>query len=238
MTISQQLKAALRFGFAQGNTDIVLDSNKIDRSLVATTSAGTIFVPTIYAESIVRKLRFLGTSFRGDIVIPLTHPYTMIKKTSDSIISALFRYSNSYGRTYNIGLIDTEKGYKYYGGKGLILDENFIPLLVCGYEVTLTSIVDGGYKYGYPTCIINPSVFNREDMVSKAIVKKVIPFYTSENLGMMRDSNGIMCSASTVKLIITPEIINTVHTITPPSGIDVDDDIYALLNAHINEIRV
>lgn len=238
MTISQQLRLALNSAFVISNGTIS-EPDRDDRTIVVNKIGGIRFIPSIYANNAVQRLRYLGRLVNGDIVIPLSSPHTPppMKKTSDSIINTLFKGENIFGRGHNFNCVDTGKGYKYYGGKGLILDDDYIPLLICGYEVELIGSLDGGYKYHYPVCLINPDVFEKEDMVSKAIVRKVLPYYSSNEFGLMRDSNGVEANVNKVKVIITPEIKDFIQNVTPPLDIDINDSIYDLLNANLNEIR-
>ena len=72
----------------------------------------------------------------------------------------------------------TNKNEIYYSGAGMILDENFIPLIIIGVNVN-TSV---------NTVKINPDVFMRNGTVENFIIKKLISFFifglnTSETLG-------------------------------------------------------
>ena len=83
----------------------------------------------------------------------------------------------------------------YYGGKGIILDGNFNPLLLC---TLLARIVkeEGGdvLTYYRPVCHINPKVFIESDkLVNKGIIKKLIPYYSNYDTcfprGIRRNTN-------------------------------------------------
>lgn len=61
----------------------------------------------------------------------------------------------------------TNKNEIYYSGAGMILDENFIPLIIIGVNVN-TSV---------NTVKINPDVFMRNGTVENFIIKKLITFF-------------------------------------------------------------
>ena len=61
----------------------------------------------------------------------------------------------------------TNKNEIYYSGAGVILDENFIPLIIIG--VNVNTYVN--------TVKINPDVFMRNGTVENFIIKKLIPFF-------------------------------------------------------------
>ena len=61
----------------------------------------------------------------------------------------------------------TNKNEIYYSGAGMILDENFIPLIIIGVNINTFA----------NTVKINPDIFMRSGTVENFIVKKLIPFF-------------------------------------------------------------
>ena len=89
--------------------------------------------------------------------------------------------------------ITTNKGEVYYGGKGIIFDGNYNPLLLCTLKARRVVTEKEKYTAYYrPVCYVSPRVFEEPNtIVNKGIIKKLIPFYTSHNmdfpLGLFRD---------------------------------------------------
>ena len=101
-----------------------------------------------------------------------------IYKTSDSIVRHLITTS------YNdrLSKASTSSGSIFYGGKGLLFDETFDPLLLCTLKCHKACTQDGGCKIivDNPVVHVNPKVFlDTIGPLSKSIVKKVIPYYLS-----------------------------------------------------------
>lgn len=203
------------------------------KSLVARYMDGRYFIPAICMQ----YSSFIGTPgiVGRDIVFPLVNPITIVKKTSNAIVKQLFSLPSWTNYNNSFHCIDTTKGYKYYGTRGLILTEDFKPLLLCGYEVRLGL---GNYEYTHLVCFISPQVFTREDMVSKLIVKKVIPFYSGLDYNISGvDERGVRCNDSRVRIIISSEIDKFIHQPIAPMGADVDSEIYNILSSNLDILQ-
>ena len=121
----------------------------------------------------------------SEMVVPLIWGDTILKRSADSILCQLFARRVFRGAN-KIQRITTTKGCIYYGGPGIILKEErgiIRPLLLytstiqgirrTSYNATL-SIVQGPRVNGL-NLRVAPSVFSDGDIVSKCIVKKLIP---------------------------------------------------------------
>lgn len=132
------------------------------------------------------------------VILPLyVNNGTQERRTSDSIIHQFFTTQFSE----RITKITTSKGEVYYGGKGLILDSNFNPLLMC----SLVGNIEGENKdrlvYKKALIRVSPQVFtDATKMIHKSIIKKMIPFYVSE---------GIDFHMSTTTQAITANLTNS-----------------------------
>lgn len=235
MTISNSLALSLQSAFVleshRDNTGIA-DIRYRGNSILVKAMGTRSFVPSICVPIVAPNLA--GAAHR-DMVVPISLPSQEVKKTSDSIISALFRQQSWYGYRNSFRYIDTTKGYGYYGGKGLILADDYKPLLVCGYEMRA---ILGGYEYINPMCFISPDVFTRDDMVSKCIVKKVIPYYSSLEMYSSSDRNGNYCPNHRIKVIISSEIDGFIHRAVAPLGTDVNDALYNILASNIETLQI
>lgn len=233
MTISNSLELSLRYAFSfttrSGNISNIRPSG--NSILVRSVGAGS-FIPSICLPVIATLC--VNATYRNTVV-PLVLPSnTIVKKTSDAIINSLFNMQGYGSYNHSLKYINTTKGYGYYGGKGLILTDNYEPLLICGYVMRMTS---SGYNYIHPMCFISPDVFNREDMVSKCIVKKIIPFYSNSVVHSYFDSSSIYCDSNRVKVIISSEINELIHRAVEPLSTDVDTELYSILASNIASLQ-
>lgn len=121
----------------------------------------------------------------SEMVVPLIWKDTVLKKSADSILYQLFA-GKSFGGSDKIQRITTSKGYTYYGGPGIVLKEErgiIRPLLL--YTFTIQGMHRTIYSATQPAIEgprvvglnlrVAPSVFSDGDIVSKCIVKKLIP---------------------------------------------------------------
>lgn len=234
MTISNSLALSLRSPFileGSRNTNDIANVRYNGNSILVKDMGTRSFVPSI-CESIV--IPSLAGAVHRDIVVSLPSPNQEVRKTADSLINVLFRQPSwcAYGKSFKY--IDTTKGYGYYGGKGLILTDGYKPLLVCGYEVEITP---SWYNYETPICFISPDVFTRDDMVSKCIVKKIIPYYSSTIISGGTDRNGNYCPNHKIKIIISSEIDGFIHKAVAPLSIDVNDALYNILASNMATLQ-
>lgn len=138
--------------------------------IVAHTDPNGCEIPTIFSN--------LGYSFykeKHKITIPLFAngaEQVRIRRLTSTILSD-FLHVNWETR---LQCVKTNKGDKYYGAPGLILDKNFNPILVL--TIKHDGIVLGNrFKDLRCVCHINRSIFdNQEGLIEKAIYKKIIPF--------------------------------------------------------------
>lgn len=111
-------------------------------------------------------------AFRGkythETVLPLYQKReTLNKRTFNSALKVLF--SGDY--TDGLVKVVTNKGEIYYGGRGLILDEHFNPVIM--FTVRFIS----EFTYDKIICRINPKVFLEPDkLIHKGIIKYIIPY--------------------------------------------------------------
>ena len=121
------------------------------------------------------------------IILPLyDNALSQERKTFDSIITQLF-VNVDYGK--RLQKIITSKGEVYYGGKGIIFDESYTPLLLCTLIARNVHTEDNNDTMVYyrPVCHVSPKVFLEPDkLISKGIIKKLIPCYTSRDINLPR----------------------------------------------------
>lgn len=182
-----------------GNTnqlerDLSLDSNNVfRRSLVVEVNDNEVEIPVIargYFERLVsNNLDYPTIMGIKKIILPLyNNTPDQERRTFDSIIGQLFT-NVGYGK--RLQKIITNKGEVYYGGKGIIFDESYAPLLLCTLTARKVHTEDNGDTMVYyrPMCHVSPKVFLESDkLVNKGIIKKLIPFYTSRDMNFPRNN--------------------------------------------------
>lgn len=221
MTISNSLRQSLQSVFYLRNNYLISQQYE-GQSIVVRFSEGTNIVPSSCIQYLTHRLVIGVPNNRGTLVISTQISCREIKKTSDSIINTFFSRNLNGTLIY----IDTTKGYGYYGSRDMILDSEYHPLIICGYEVKITS---DSYSYVQPVCLISPEVFRREDMISKCIVKKIIPYYSETSMYCGSDEEGRSVPEGRVKIIISTEIDRFIHSAVPPLGTNVDGAMYNIL---------
>ena len=182
-----------------GNTnqlerDLSLDSNNVfRRSLVVEVNDNEVEIPVIargYFERLVSdSLNYPTIMGIKKIILPLyNNTPDQERRTFDSIIGQLFT-NVGYGK--RLQKIITNKGEVYYGGKGIIFDESYAPLLLCTLTARKVHTEDNGNTMVYYrlVCHVSPKVFLESDkLVNKGIIKKLIPFYTSRDMNFPRNN--------------------------------------------------
>lgn len=84
-----------------------------------------------------------------------------------------------------IAEIVTSKGERYYGAKGLILDHNREPLLMGVVRYRLSGLGEYIPTHYIPKVYISPKVFSNKDMISKAIIKHLVPQLAEYNIQIL-----------------------------------------------------
>ena len=174
--------------------NLSLDSNNVFRkSLVVEVNNDEVEIPVIarvHFENLV-SYNMDSPTIMGikRIILPLyDNAPSQERRTFDSIITHLF---TNVGYGVRLQKITTNKGEVYYGGKGIIFDESYTPLLLC--TLTARSVHaennDNAMVYYRPVCHVSPKVFlDPNKLINKGIIKKLIPCYTSEDIDFPRSN--------------------------------------------------
>lgn len=131
-------------------------------------------IPSLICEPIVRTE--ITSESIGESITPLSVIDSQTRRTADSIFKYFFS-GNRYNYLNYLGLkkATTSKGEVYYGASGLILNSNFEPIMI-----GLNEYRKDGVTIHFERCVlkVSPEVFISEGLLEKAIVKKLIPFYS------------------------------------------------------------
>ncbi len=170
-------------------------------------------------------IRDFNWEFSRNDAEELVAPLSVIGSQSAGTVDSILKYFFLNGRAGNvIGLKKavTKKGEIYYGAPGLILDKDFNPIII-GICVLTNNIAPLLRKLKRNILKIDSKVFCSNGSLEKAIIKKLIPFYTS---------NIIDCK--TVKV----EIDDISQYIVKPNipGANIQEDIKELLSTYKDEI--
>ena len=159
-----------------------------------------------------------------------------IYRTSDSVVRHLITAS------YEDRLVKarTSSGLTFYGGKGLILNERFNPLLLCTFKCHIEGISVGGTPTAFSSVIIdsmvvhvNPMVFlDTTDLINKSIVKKVIPYYLSHSSYALISRSNWRVKSNELAVVI--EDMNYMFS-DAPKGIVSDASVSDTLNTFLAE---
>ena len=174
--------------------ELSLDSNNVfRRSLVVEVNDDEVEIPVIarehFEELVSNNLDYPTIMGIKKIILPLyNNTPDQERRTFDSIIGQLFT-NVGYGK--RLQKIITNKGEVYYGGKGIIFDESYAPLLLCTLTARKVHTEDNGDTMVYyrPVCHVSPKVFLESDkLINKGIIKKLIPCYTSRDVNFPRNN--------------------------------------------------
>ena len=241
MEYSWRYKVTL-MGVFNGNTDTVIrnvtnnettldNHNAFNRLFVIDVSSDEIEVP-VFAESAVEsvirdKLEFPYVSHVNKIIIPMyVNTYTQLKRTADCIVREFFSGVNFDKRLQKV---ITNKGEVYYGSKGIILDKDFNILLLCTLACRRMEYRDRQVmSYYKPIIHVSPQVFLRgEGLIEKSILKKIIPFYVSQNIDPIRTNPGFVndIPEGTKPQILIDDVSKLIENPVKPTPQKCSDDV-------------
>lgn len=164
------------------------NNNVFNRYLITKVNGDEIEIPMIAREHIEQIISgnmspSSGTLSVHTIILPLyENSIPQERRTFDSFIRQFFT-TTDYGR--RLQKITSNKGEVYYGGRGLIFDDRYNPLMVCTLKAKKVQVAEGTFKVAYfrPIVYINPIVFTESDkLINKGIIKKIIPYYTGRGI--------------------------------------------------------
>lgn len=132
----------------------------------------------LYEINAINRLRTLATStvdsnssVYDEIAVFMYEGRTTHKRTANSVLKSMFTENSA---VYRLTEVTTNKGETYYGCKGIIMDANKRVLFMVTFN---EEPFENRLKLTGVNLYINPSVFLNDDLISKAIVKKIIPFF-------------------------------------------------------------
>ena len=188
--------------------ELSLDSNNVfRRSLIIEVNDDEVEIPVIarkHFESLVsEKIDYPLAVRTKRIILPLyDNAPSQERRTFDSIIVQMF---NNVRFDMRLQKITTNKGEVYYGGRGIIFDESYAPLLLCTLAARKVHTEEGGNSMVYyrPVCHVSPKVFLESDkLINKGIIKKLIPFYTNKEVSFPNYKFDVNPESKKVKVVV------------------------------------
>lgn len=192
---------------AQLERELSLDSNNVFRRSLIIEVNDEVEIPVIAREHfenlVLEKINYPLAVGTKRIILPLyDNAPSQERRTFDSIIMQMF---NNVRFGMRLQKITTNKGEVYYGGKGIIFDESYAPLLLCTLTARKVHTEESGDSMVYyrPVCHVSPKVFLESDkLINKGIIKKLIPFYTSEEVRFPDCMFGVNPESKKVKVVV------------------------------------
>ena len=231
-------------GTSQLEMNLSLDSNNVfRRSLIIEVNDDEVEIPVIarrYLESLVlERIHYPSSIGTKRIILPLyDNAPSLERRTFDSIITQLFtnvRYSKRLQK------ITTSKGEVYYGGKGIIFDESYVPLLLCTLTARKVHTEESGNSMVYyrPVCHVSPKVFLESDkLINKGIIKKLIPFYTSREVSLPDYKFGVNPESKKVKVVVDNFDKFFIEPIKPTPSATTNDALNECLIDNMDDIMM
>lgn len=188
--------------------ELSLDSNNVfRRSLIIEVNDDEVEIPVIarkHFESLVsEKIDYPLAVRTKRIILPLyDNAPSQERRTFDSIIVQMF---NNVRFDMRLQKITTNKGEVYYGGRGIIFDESYAPLLLCTLAARKVHTEEGSNSMVYyrPVCHVSPKVFLESDkLINKGIIKKLIPFYTNKEVSFPNYKFDVNPESKKVKVVV------------------------------------
>ena len=187
--------------------ELSLDSNNVFRRSLIIEVNDEIEIPVIarehFEDLVLEKINYPLAVGTKRIILPLyDNAPSQERRTFDSIIMQMF---NNVRFDMRLQKITTSKDEVYYGGKGIIFDESYAPLLLCTLAARKVHTEESGNSMVYyrPVCHVSPKVFLESDkLINKGIIKKLIPFYTSKEVSFPNYKFGVNPESKKVKVVV------------------------------------
>ena len=223
--------------------ELSLDSNNVFRRSLIIEINDEVEIPVIareYFENLVlEKINYPLAVGTKRIILPLyDNAPSQERRTFDSIIMQMF---NNVRFDMRLQKITTNKGEVYYGGKGIIFDESYAPLLLCTLTARKVHTEESGNSMVYyrPVCHVSPKVFLESDkLINKGIIKKLIPFYTSEEVRFPNCIFGVNPESKKVKVVVDNFDKFFIEPIKPTPSATTNDALNECLIDNMDDIMM
>ena len=223
--------------------ELSLDSNNVFRRSLIIEVNDEVEIPVIAREHfenlVLEKINYPLAVGTKRIILPLyDNAPSQERRTFDSIIMQMF---NNVGFDMRLQKITTSKDEVYYGGKGIIFDESYAPLLLCTLTARKVHTEESGNSMVYyrPICHVSPKVFLESDkLINKGIIKKLIPFYTSKEVSFPNCMFGVNPESKKVKVVVDNFDKFFIEPIKPTPSATTNDALNECLIDNMDDIMM
>ena len=223
--------------------ELSLDSNNVFRRSLIIEVNDEVEIPVIarehFEDLVLEKINYPLAVGTKRIILPLyDNAPSQERRTFDSIIMQMF---NNVRFDMRLQKITTNKGEVYYGGKGIIFDESYAPLLLCTLAARKVHTEESGNSMVYyrPVCHVSPKVFLESDkLINKGIIKKLIPFYTSEEVRFPDCMFGVNPESKKVKVVVDNFDKFFIEPIKPAPSATTNDALNECLIDNMDDIMM
>ena len=223
--------------------ELSLDSNNVFRRSLIIEVNDEVEIPVIAREHfenlVLDKINYPLAVGTKRIILPLyDNAPSQERRTFDSIIVQMF---NNVGFGTRLQEITTSKGEVYYGGKGIIFDESYTPLLLCTLTARKIHTEEGGNSMVYyrPICHVSPKVFLEPNkLINKGIIKKLIPFYTNREVILPEGKFGVNPESEKVKVVVDNFDKFFIEPIKPTPSATTNDALNECLIDNMDDIMM
>lgn len=208
-----------------------LENGRVFSHLMSIDISKDSFEVPLFARSLALNAKRNGYT---EVVIPMFNNTSFGLITMKMAGAILYSFLNTR-LIKRLSGVKSASGHIYYGCPGLILDENFNPLLMLTMQV---SYVHGKAIADKCICRISQSVLSRQsELIPKTIYKKIVPLYCTNPLNYvsLNGTNQTHLVGQYVEVILhsSPSIVLS-PVLPTPEGIT-DDVFDRILNEEIKE---
>ena len=223
--------------------ELSLDSNNVFRRSLIIEVNDEMEIPVIarehFEDLVLEKINYPLAVGTKRIILPLyDNASSQERRTFDSIIMQMF---NNVRFGMRLQKITTNKGEVYYGGKGIIFDESYAPLLLCTLTARKVHTEESGNSMVYyrPVCHVSPKVFLESDkLINKGTIKKLIPFYTSKEVRFPDYKFGVNPESKKVKVVVDNFDKFFIEPIKPTPSATTNDALNECLIDNMDDIMM
>lgn len=219
------------------NSTNITQNNLYDTFLHVDVSSNYFEVP-IFCRHYIEELHHievLNTLSEINIALFSGHNLTRMYKTSPSVIKE-FSETNSCARLSKIIMPNST----YYGGRGIILNEDKRPILLA----TLEANREGNtLTYTNLKIYVSSSVMTSDKTLEKSIISQIIPYYILHATHVYTAYNEVKFEFPSRSNTVFPEVLFKsfdkdffIHATTPDVATFDNDDVNEFLLNNVNEV--
>lgn len=229
---------------ALGNGLSLENNNIFNRSLIVKVDGDEVEIPVIAREHFERiifdGIRCSSVEKIKTIILPLyENSIPQDRRTFDSFMRQFF--SMSYDS--RLIKITSNKGEVYYGGRGLIFDYKYNPMILCTLRAKRVLEERGDrfpqMVYYRPVIYVSPKVFEESDrLINKGIIKKLIPYCVNRNILFPSPRQGFKSIPEDSKAMVIVDKLDRffIKPIAPKPQNDIEESLNECLIDNIEDI--